>query len=293
MNRPPDIAAGHGAPDRAIRAHYDAGNAFFAAWLDREMVYSAARWPGAATLEEAQLAKLDWHLDAARVGPDTRLMDVGCGWGALMARAAGQRRARQAVGLTPSEAQADWIADHVDLPGISVIRGRWQDVTAPGPFDAIVSIGALEHFARPGLTPDGKRRAYAAFFEFCAERVQADGRLSLQFIGWMDVPPERERENLPAELFPDSDLPRLEEVLSAAAERFHLLTLENAPSDYARTLGAWTDRLNRQRDALTARHGRPLVARHLRAFRRFRLGFEAGSLGLYRAAFRPRRAARS
>ena len=82
---------GSGASPAAIRHHYDAGNAFYAAWLDASMTYSAGRWAGdgriARTLEEAQLAKLDWHLDAAAVMRGARLIEVGCGWGSLLDRA--------------------------------------------------------------------------------------------------------------------------------------------------------------------------------------------------------------
>jgi cyclopropane-fatty-acyl-phospholipid synthase len=99
-----DLPAG-ASPD-AIRSHYDAGNAFYAAWLDPSMTYSAARWTGAGrgprSLEEAQAAKLDWHLDSASVRPGAQILDVGCGWGSLLARAIGERKAARAVGVTPS-----------------------------------------------------------------------------------------------------------------------------------------------------------------------------------------------
>ena len=290
MNKSLDIAKGRGAADQAIRAHYDTGNEFFRAWLDSRMVYSAGRWthPG-MTLDEAQLAKLDWHLDAAGVRRQSRLLDVGCGWGALLSRAVSERGAVNVLGLTPSREQADWIARHREHEEISVIDGRWQDTDPGVGFDAVVSIGALEHFARPELSGEEKRLAYADFFSFCGRSLSPDGRLSLQFIGWMDVSPEAERQNLPKEMFPDSNLPRLAEVLAASEDGFHLLQLENVPQDYQRTLLEWMDRIHLHRDVLANRYGGDQVRRYLRDFRRFALGFEVGSLGLYRAAFRRKR----
>lgn len=278
-----------GASAAAIRAHYDAGNAFFAEWLDARMIYSAARWGGsgapATSLDEAQTRKLDWHLDAAGCGAGSRLLDVGCGWGALVARAVA-RGAAAATGITPSGEQVAWIVRHHADPRIAAIRALWQTAEFDRPFDAAVSIGALEHFARPGLGRAGKVSAYRDFFAFCRRNLVPGGRLSLQFIGWMEIDPQDEVRHLPRELFPESNLPRLDEVIEASRGRFHAMAMENVPSDYARTLRAWLSRLGACRGDMARRHGAARVTAHVRGFRRFALGFEAGTLGLYRVAFR-------
>ena len=112
------MTANQGASQEAIQYHYDVGNAFYAPWLGPTMVYSAGLWPddrrAPCTLEDAQLAKLDWHLDSAGLaaGGGGRLLDVGCGWGSLMDRALATGRAGEAVGLTLSDEQAAWVGRH-------------------------------------------------------------------------------------------------------------------------------------------------------------------------------------
>lgn len=285
-----------GASAQAIRKHYDVGNAFYEAWLDRSMTYSAGRWStighAAITLEDAQTQKLDWHLDAASVAPGARILDVGCGWGSLLVRAVRQRHVAQAVGLTPSRDQRDWIRDRYGDAGIETICSRWQDANAGKDFDAIFSLGSLEHFARPGLASSEKVRAYEQFFEFCRRSISDEGRLSVQFIAWMDIEPGSEIANLPTELFPESNLPRVSEIIGAAEPTFHPILMENSPDDYARTIREWLSRLNDARDDLIKECGADLVKAYIRGFRRFLLGFETGTLGLYRLAFRPRKTGR-
>ena len=280
------------ASTATIRAHYDTGNDFFAKWLDPSLCYSAARWEGDAdSLAEAQRRKLDWHLAATHVRPGSRLLDVGCGWGALLS-AASRRGVRQSTGLTPSREQVDWIRRQPGPSNVRVIEDVWQNADFVEPFDAVISIGALEHFTRPELGSGEKTRAYARFFDFCRGNLRPGGRVSLQFIGWMDVPPEDERHHLPRVLFPESNLPRVEEVLNAAAQEFHLVRLENRPEDYARTLNAWLDRLRANRRTLEESHGRETLRAYVHGFQRFVLGFETGSIGLYRAAWKTRPTAR-
>lgn len=293
MTKTGDLAdPGAGASPAAIRHHYDAGNAFYAAWLDPSMTYSAGRWAGdgrsASTLEQAQTAKLDWHLDAAAVMPGARLLDVGCGWGSLLDRAVRERDVARAVGVTPSAAQCDWISAHHAGPRIETVRATWQEVDVGTGHDAVVSIGALEHFARAGLSSAERIACYRGFFDFCARALSDNGRLSIQFIGWMDIAQGAEAASLPAELFPESDLPRFTEVIAAADPVFHPIRMENVPDDYARTLREWLSRLNAGRERLICAHGPDLVKIYIRGFRRFILGFESGSLGLYRVAFRRR-----
>src|SRR6476659_789679 len=94
-----------GASAEAIQHHYDVGNDFYRLWLDPTMCYYCALWEeGEADhqLEQAQRRKIAHHLDSARVRPGCRLLDVGCGWGAVIREAVEGRGARRAVGLTLS-----------------------------------------------------------------------------------------------------------------------------------------------------------------------------------------------
>ncbi len=277
-----------GASPAAIRTHYDLGNDFYSRWLDKSLCYSAARWDTENDdLETAQRQKLDWHLDAAKVGKAARLLDVGCGWGALLSNAL-DRGAARIIGITPSNKQAGWIRQHHMSSRIQVIEETWQRSAFDKPIDAIISIGALEHFARPGLSPRQKIEAYVRFFNFCQGTLTANGRLSTQFIGWTEMPQESEDQFLPKILFPESNLPRVDEVLSAAAPQFDLVKLENRPEDYTRTLRAWLKHLRANQSALTKSYGSDVVREYVRGFQRFMLGFEAGTIGLYRVAWKVR-----
>jgi cyclopropane-fatty-acyl-phospholipid synthase len=90
----------------AIGHHYDVGNEFYRLWLDERMVYSCAYYrTGQESIDEAQLAKLEHICRKLRLAPGERLLDVGCGWGALVLHAARHYGVR-AVGITLSESQA-------------------------------------------------------------------------------------------------------------------------------------------------------------------------------------------
>ena len=284
----PDKTEGHAsASAEAIRSHYDVENGFFAAWLDESMTYSAARWDDgpvrASRLRQAQFAKMDWHLDAAAVHGGS-LLDIGCGWGGLLQRAAAKRGVTDLVGITALASQADWIRRHNGTPPIEVVTLPRQVVDPNRTFDAIVSIGAIEHFAGPGLGSDERVRIYRDFFRYCHRRLRPGGRMSIQFIARMDLKGRPAEQFLPLELFPQSRLPYPIEVLTAADADFQPLALENRPADSSKTLAAWLENLNAHRDNSVVVHEQDLAKRYIRGFRRLVLGFEGGSIGLFRAA---------
>lgn len=147
---PHDKAEGGASPE-AIQAHYDVSNDFYALWLDSTMAYSCALWEAGDTLKQAQLRKLDFHLTQAQATNKSNLLDVGCGWGALLDRAVTHYNVKNVVGLTLSQAQADWVT-HSKRDSVSVLLESWRDHRPTTPYDAIVSIGAFEHFAKAGLS---------------------------------------------------------------------------------------------------------------------------------------------
>src|SRR5918992_2824525 len=133
---------------RAVRHHYDVSNDFFALFLDGSMTYSCALFSaGATTLEEAQEAKLELVCTKLELRPGERVLDVGCGWGSFAIHAAARHGVR-VLGITLSEPQADLARRRVaergleDLVEIRVADYRELDAE---PFDAIASIGMVEH----------------------------------------------------------------------------------------------------------------------------------------------------
>ncbi len=158
------------ARDRAaIGFHYDQPVEFYGSFLDRDLVYSCAYWEtGNESLDEAQSAKLDYTLRKLRLRPGERLLDIGCGWGALVVRAA-QRFGAHALGITLSEKQCDEARRRVAAAGVADrarIELRDYRELAGERFDKIVSVGMFEHVGRAryaeyfraaydGLSPGG------------------------------------------------------------------------------------------------------------------------------------------
>lgn len=251
-----------GASKRAITHHYDVSNDFMRLWLDPTMTYSCALWGDGDDLRRAQLRKLDYMLDCAHAGEASRLLDVGCGWGSLLRRAV-DRGAKTAVGLTLSQAQHDWVERRHD-PRIQVHLTGWADYDPPEPFDAIVSIGAFEHFARLGLTRDERVDCYRRFFEFCHRTMRPGGWLSLQTIAKGDVPVDRQGMRdillIVKQMFPESELPHPADVLLASEGCFEVHCVRNDRLDYARTCRHWLDALRLAKEEAVAIAGEETVA---------------------------------
>jgi cyclopropane-fatty-acyl-phospholipid synthase len=247
-----------GASPEAIRYHYDFGTDFFQLWLDPELVYSAGRWSGVTDrsrsgLADAQLAKLDYHLDQVRAGSGCRLLDIGCGWGALLTRALQERRAAAAVGLTLSDDQHRHVVANAD--GAQCLLSSYEQFVADERFDGAVSIGAMEHFAKPGLSRRDKLEIYGRFFDVAHRSLRPGGRLSVQTVCWGPVNRATSGQFLPLDIFPESDVPFPDEVLEASQPYFEPLHVENGREDYILTLEAWLRNLRLSRDIIVQKFG--------------------------------------
>ncbi|WP_181782871.1 SAM-dependent methyltransferase [Pseudonocardia pini] len=257
----------------AIRHHYDVGDDFYRLWLDPTLSYSCAWRTGDESLEEAQEHKLRLHLEAA--GARTRLLDVGCGWGGLLARAG-----VPAVGLTLSDAQAAYVRGL----GFDVRLEDWRDHTPTEPYDGIVSIGAFEHFA--GLGTD-KVAVYREFFTRCRGWLTGGGALSLQTIAYAAMDPSEASSFMQQEVFPDAELPTLAEITAAAEGVLEITALSNGRLDYAWTCSEWARRLKARRAEARELVGAETVARYERYLTLSSVGFRMGRLALYRITLRP------
>lgn len=223
-----------------IRRHYDLGNDFFRLWLDESMTYSCAYFRNASdTLEEAQQQKIDHSLKKLRLQPDETLLDIGCGWGALMMRAA-ERYNVNVTGITLSEEQFAYAnraieeRDLMDRAGV-----RLADYGALSEeekrFDKIVSIGMIEHVSKDNL---------AVFFQTVENLLKPNGLALLHLItGAKEGPINHWVEKY---IFPGGYIPTLPETIAhLAAHRFSVWDVENLDAHYRLTLDHWSERFER------------------------------------------------
>src|SRR5450432_39581 len=233
----------------AVQAHYDLSDEFFTLFLDPSMTYTCALFNKPdATLEEAQLAKIDHTLAKCELQPGGRLLDIGSGWGATAMRAR-QKYDISVIGLTLSENQFKYskrLAAEKKLDRIDFRLEGWE--TFSEPVDRIVSIGAFEHFGAA---------KYHAFFQRCHQLLPADGLLVLHTIT-LNKPSKtfaflRFSHFMSNKIFPGGFVPPPEWVIkSARAANLDLLHVESLRPHYAQTLDAWAENLRNNREAAIA-----------------------------------------
>jgi len=275
-----------GASAVAIRFHYDVGNDFYRLWLDPSMTYTCALFADGETeddLLEAQIRKMDYHSALTAAAGCGRVLDIGCGWGGMLRRLVSEHRVAHTVGLTLSEAQAEWIRRQPD-PHIELRIENWMDHQPQLPYDAIVSIESMEAFARPGLSAAEKIAVYSDFFDRCHAWLRPGGRMALQVIAYGNSSPEDLDSFISTEIFPESDLLRLAEIAGAVERRFEITSLVNHRRHYVRTLRAWLRRLRRRRAEAARLAGEETVRRYEEYLQISIVAFASGSCDLYRIA---------
>jgi len=231
----------------AVTHHYDTGNEFFAQFLDPEMVYSCAHFLSPAdTLAEAQRRKLDLICRKLRVSPGMRILDVGCGWGSLVIHAARDYGVK-ATGITLSEKQASEARKRVDTARLSdqvTIEVRdYRDIK--GEYDAIASVGMIEHVGRKEL---------GNYFDTLRKVLAPGGQLLNHGIVTRDRKRGRTKPTFTnTYVFPDGELTNVDEVIAAAEESgLELRDAESLRASYALTLQRWVANLETNRDAAVA-----------------------------------------
>lgn len=283
----PDEQIEFGGSAGAIRHHYDVGNDFYSAWLDPTMTYSSAMWDGLskdAPLEEAQQRKIAYHAQSVGAADGMRILDVGCGWGGMMRTLLRDYGVRECVGLTLSEEQHAYIGQ-LAIPGMSAVISNWHDYRPDQPFDAIISVGAFEHFAHPDQHVDERREVYRQFFQACRNWTAGKGRLSLQTIAYGKMSPEDANPFITNDIFPAAELPTLEDIVIAARGLFRIERLRDDGLDYARTCELWSQRLRTAvRNGVIDPDQHP-VEKYSRYLRMSAAGFRMRKIGLLRIAF--------
>lgn len=231
---------------RNIHAHYDLGNAFYTLWLDPTMNYSSAWFEGnlQGDLHQAQEAKVRRALQSAGVKNGSRVLEIGCGWGALAEMAAGEKHAN-VTGVTLSTEQLAYARERIQTAGLaSQTEFRLQDYRDinDGPYDAICSIEMVEAVGQPYwpsyfgtlhrlLKPGGRA---------CVQSIVINDRLFDRYVRGTDF--------IQQYIFPGGCLPSPTR-FRAAAQQAGLRVEEEFTfgRDYAETLRRWQHNFIQQR----------------------------------------------
>jgi cyclopropane-fatty-acyl-phospholipid synthase len=277
----------YGGSAEGIRKHYDVGNEFWPLVLGPTMTYSSALFVDPdEPLDTAQNRKIDWHLSAAGVGQAKSVLDVGCGWGSIVSRTARMPSIERTVGLTLSTAQAEYLRAR-DLPRVEVRVENWAVHQPIARYDSIISVGALEHFAKAEESVEEKIAVYRDYFQRCHGWLKPTGRMSLQTIAFGTMKRGEASDFMNHEIFPESDLPFLGDLHAALDGLFEIVAFRNDRLHYARTYDRWASNLRQHRDQAVALVGEEQVARTERYFKLTSIGFRLGKQHLYRFALRP------
>ncbi len=227
---------------RNIAAHYDLGNELFAAFLDERMVYSCAYFERPdASLEEAQVAKLDRVCERLRLGPDDHLVEIGTGWGGLAVHAAADRGCRVTT-TTISREQRTLAARRVAEVGlgglVEVLERDYRDLE--GRYSKLVSVEMIEAVGW---------QYFDAFFRRCSELLRADGLAFLQAIVVDDRAYELEKGSKTfanTHVFPGGCLPSMRVIAERVARDTDMSSIwqEDISAHYVRTLRLWRERFD-------------------------------------------------
>jgi cyclopropane-fatty-acyl-phospholipid synthase len=219
---------------RDVQFHYDRSNEFYQQFLDSQMQYSEGHFTSAdCSLEEAQREKLERICRHLGLAPGQRLLDIGCGWGGLLAYAAA-RFGVEGVGCTLSERQFQFASESMSKSGLAgrVLIHQTDYRNLNGPFDRIASIGMFEHVGR---------RRMPAYFRKVYSLLSKDGL----FLNRGIVRPETGTDQpetlfVQRNVFPGGQLIHLSEVVHDAERAgFELVSMEDLRRHYARTCRAW------------------------------------------------------
>jgi cyclopropane-fatty-acyl-phospholipid synthase len=228
-----------------IHAHYDLGNSFYQLWLDPSMNYSSAWFDGDTTrsLSSAQAAKMRRSLQQCRVEPGSRVLEIGCGWGAV-AECAARDFGAHLTGVTLSSEQLNWGRARLQSAGLSDRADlRFQDYRdiPDAPFDAVVSIEMFEAVGR---------EYWGSYFKTVHDRLRPGGRACIQTITIRDDLFERYARStdfIQQYIFPGGMLPSPSQFRQQAHRAGLRVEAELAfGHDYAETLKRWREAFLRQ-----------------------------------------------
>lgn len=236
--------------EKEVRSHYDIGNEFYRLWLDETMNYSCGYFKNAEdTLYDAQVNKADHILEKLQLQEGMTLLDIGCGWGFLLMRAA-KKYGIKGTGITLSKEQYQKFSEDIEREGLKdclqVELMDYRDLKHSGAqFDRVVSVGMLEHVGRGN---------YELFMENAEAVLKPEGLFLLHYIS-----AQKEHEGDPwikKYIFPGGTIPSLREIIDILPEyEFHVLDIESLRRHYNRTLLCWRENFLKHRAEIARMQG--------------------------------------
>ena len=262
-----------------VHHHYDIGNDFYKLWLDERMVYTCAYFENpSTTLAEAQRAKLDYVCRKLRLEPGQKVIEAGCGWGALALHMA-EHYGVEVLAYNSSVEQIAFareqaVAKKLDRQ-VTFIEDDYRQIGER--CDAFVSVGMLEHVGLAHFEQLG---------DIIRRSLKPAGTGLIHSIGRSfssPVDPWIEKH-----IFPGGYIPSLSEIMRVfEPQRFSVIDVENLRLHYARTCTNWLHNFEAVTDKIAASHGEAFVRMWRLYLAGAAAGFQAGTLQLYQVVFTP------
>lgn len=230
---------------KEVSSHYDIGNEFYKLWLDESLSYSCAYFKEESdTLHDAQINKIDRILKKLYLKPGMKLLDIGCGWGSLLIRAA-KEYGVTGQGITLSKEQFNGFTKRIEEEGLtdklSVKIMDYRDLPKEDwLFDRVVSVGMIEHVGREN---------YSLFLSSVNSVLKSQGLFLLHYISALkEFPGDAWIKKY---IFPGGMVPSLREVIHLCSDyNFYTLDVESLRRHYNKTLLCWDKNFNEHRSKI-------------------------------------------
>lgn len=265
---------------KAVTYHYNVSNDFYALWLDRQMVYTCAyfRTPE-DTIDQAQEQKLDYVCRKLRLQPGERLLDIGCGWGALSLHAARHYGVRT-YGFTLSQPQVDWAVDRARREGLAdrctFEVKDYRQIAEAESFDKIAAIGIMEHVGES---------MFPTYFAEAWRLLKPGGVFLSHGIALAGTDKMPRKPNFAQKyVFPDGELIPIHRNLTYAEKQgWEVRDVESLRDHYRLTTWHWLKRLEAQADKVRQLTGDFIYRIYRWYLSGSTFGFRINKINLYQA----------
>jgi cyclopropane-fatty-acyl-phospholipid synthase len=262
-----------------VHHHYDLGNDFYKLWLDERMVYTCAYYDTpATTLEEAQVAKLDHVCRKLQLEPGQKVVEAGCGWGALALHMA-EHYGVDVVAYNNSKEQVAYAREQAAARGlddrVTFVQDDYRMIHER--CDAFVSVGMLEHVGLANF------RSLGALIR---RVLKPDGLGLIHSIGRSF--PNRPDPWIVKHIFPGGTMPSLSDMMAVfEPHKFSVLDVENLRLHYARTCATWLQNFEAVADQVAEMYDEEFVRMWRLYLAGSSAGFNSGTLQLFQIVFAP------